>query len=121
MSCVKNRIYYHDNVMKKDCCSCKNLELVFYTSKLAFNSDVGVQRDFSEKQTSSRKQNNNFKNIDPIFLVEHLGNFCSGCYNGDQSIAEAGAILGELGRVGAITCEQYKIFLGNCLVKGEQK
>ena len=53
MACVKNRIYYHDNVMKKHCCGCKNLELVFYISRLPSKSDVGVQTDFSEKQTNS--------------------------------------------------------------------
>ena len=34
------------------CCSCNNL-----------NSDVGVQTNFSEKQT------NNYKNIDPNILI----------------------------------------------------
>ena len=52
MSSVENRIYYHDNVMKKHCCSCNNPELVFCISKLPLKSDVGVETDFSEKQTN---------------------------------------------------------------------
>ena len=53
----------------------------------------------------------------PIFLIELFGKYYSGRYNGDQSIAEAKAILGELRRVETKTCEQYDIFLGNCFVK----
>ena len=117
MACVKNRIYYHDNVMKKHCCGCKNLELVFYINRLPSKSDVGVQTDFSEKQTNSRKQTKNYKNIDPNILIELFGKYYSGCCNSDQSIAEAEAILGKLRRIGAITCEQYNIIRRNCLVK----
>ena len=100
----------------KHCCSCNNLDLVCCKSKLSLKSDVGVQTDFSEKQISSRKQTNNYENIDPIILINLFGKNYSGCYNGDQSIAKTEAILGELGRVGAITCEQYNISIGNCLV-----
>ena len=75
-----------------------------------------VYKDFSDKQTI------NYKNIDTLLLIELFGKFCSGCYyNGDQSIAEAVAVLGELRRVKAITCEQYNKFLGNRFVKLEQK
>ena len=91
MSCVKNRIYYRVNVMKKHCCSCSNHDLVCCISKLSPKSDVGVQTVFSDKQVSSRKQTNNCKNIDPNILIELLGKYYSGCYNGDQSIAEAEA------------------------------
>ena len=95
-------VYYHDcNVMKKHCCM----------SKLSLKSDVGVQTNFSDKQT------NNYKDIDPNILIELFGKYYSGCYNDEQSIAEAEAILGELLRVAAITCEQYNKFLGNCFVK----
>ena len=85
--------------MKKHCCSC------------SLKSDIGVQTDSSDKQT------NNYKDIDPLILMELFRKYYSGCYNGDQSIAEAEAILGELRRVEVITCEQYDIFLGNCFVK----
>ena len=113
MYCVQKRIYYHDcNVMKKHCCSC---DLVCCMSKLSLKSDVGVQTNFSDKQT------NIYKNIDPNILIELFGKYYSGCYNGEQSIVEAEAILGELRWVGTITCEQYNKFLGNCFVKWEQK
>ena len=82
--------------MKEHCCSLK--------------SDVGVQTAFSDKQA------NNYKNIHPINLIELFGKYFSGCYNGDQSIAEAKAILGEVRRVKAITCEQYNIFPCKCFV-----
>ena len=83
--------------MKKHCCF--------------FKSDVGVQTNFSDKQT------NNYKDIDPNTLIELFRKYFSGWYNGEQSIAEAEAILGEIRRVRAITCEQYDIFIGNCFVK----
>ena len=119
LNCFKNRIYYHDcdsNYLnhlrsQKHCCSCNNLNLVFCKSKLSLKWDVGVQADFSDKQT------NNYKNIDPNTLLELLRKNYSGWCNDEQSIAEAEAILGELGRVGAITCEQYYKFLGTCFVK----
>ena len=80
------------------CCNCINHNLVCSSLK----SDVGVHTDFSDKQT------NNYKKIDLLILIELFGKFYSGCYyNGEQSIAEAEAILGELRRVKAITCEQY--------------
>ena len=82
---------------KKHCCSLK--------------SDVGVQTDFSDKQS------NNYKDIDPIILLDLFGKYYSGCYNGNQSIAEAEAILGEIIRVEAITCEKYNKFLGYYFVK----
>ena len=85
--------YHNCNIVKKHCCSC------------SFKSDVGVQTDFSDKQT------NNYKDIDPNILIELFRMYYSGCYNGDQSIAEAEVILGELRRVEAITCEQCDIFL----------
>ena len=87
--------------MKKHFCSCN----------LPPKSDVGVQTNFSVKQTT------NYKNIDPVILIELFRKYYSGWYNGDQSIAEAEAILGELVRVKAITCEQYNIFFDNCFVK----
>ena len=91
-------VHYHDcNVMKKHCCSLK--------------PDVGVQTNFSDKQT------NIYKKIDPNILVELFGKNYSGCYSGDPSITEVKAILGDFGRVKAITCEQYNKFLGNCFVK----
>ena len=91
--------YHHDcNVMKKHCCRC-SLKL-----------DVGIQTDFPDKQT------NNYKDIDPNILIDLFRKYYSDWYNGRQSIAEAEAILGELRRVGSKTCEQYDIFLGNCLV-----
>ena len=104
MYCVH---YRNCNVMKKHCCSCNNHDIVCCSLK----SDVGVQTDISDKQT------NIHKNIDPNILIELSGKYYSGWYNGDQSIAEAKAILGELRRVKAITCEQYKKFLGICFVK----
>ena len=54
-------------------------------------------------------------------MIELFGNFYSGCSNGDQSIEEADAILGELRRVEAVTCEQYNKLLGNWFVKWERK
>ena len=99
------------------CCSCNNHDHVCCISKLSLKSDVGIQTDFSDKQVSSRKQTTNYKNIDPNILIELFGKYYSGWYNGDQSIAEAAAILGELRRVEAITCEHYDKFLDNCFVK----
>ena len=85
-------VCYHDcDRSQKHGCSCKNLDLFCCISKLSFKSDVRVQTNFSEKQT------NNYKNIDPNILIELLGKFFSGWYNGEQSIAEAEAIVGELG------------------------
>ena len=108
MNCFKKGIYYHDcdrsyidNIYLNDlrsqihCCSCNNLDLVCCISKLSLKWDVGVQKDFSEKET------NFYKNIDPNNLMELFGKKYSGCYNGQQSIAEAEAIVGELTRVGA--------------------
>ena len=118
MYCLQNRIYCHDcnrshidNIMKKHCCSCNNLDLVCCISNLSPKTDVGVQTDFSDKQTSI------YENIDPNTLIERFGKNYSGCFNGDQSIAEAEDLLGDLGRVRAKTCEQYNIFLDNCFVK----
>ena len=91
--------YHNCNIVKKHCCSC------------SFKSDVGVQTDFSDKQTT------NYKDINPNILIELFRKYYSGWYNGEQSIAEAAAILGELRRVEAMTCEQCDIFLGNCFVK----
>ena len=82
--------------MKKHSCSLK--------------SDVGVQTDFSDKQT------NKYKNIDPNILIELFGKYYSGCYNGDQSIADAEAILEKLGRIKVITCEKNNKFFCNCFV-----
>ena len=102
-------VHYHNcNVMEKHCCSCNNHDIVCCSLK----SDVGVQTDFSDKQT------NNYRNMDPNILIDLFRKYYSGCYyNGEQSIAEAEAILRELRRVRAITCEQYNKFLGNCFVK----
>ena len=79
--------------MGKHCCRCNNHDYVCCASRLSFKSDVGVRADFSHKQT------NNYKNIDPIILIEIFAKDYSGCYNGDQSLAEAEAILGELGKL----------------------
>ena len=60
MYCVHyhNCVHHHNcNVVKKHCCSCSLL------------SDVGVQTDFSDKQT------NNYKNIDPHILIIFSENF----------------------------------------------
>ena len=112
MKCFKNGIYYHDcdrsyidSNCQRHCCSCNNLDLVYCISKLSLKSDVGVQTDFSDKQVSYGKQTNDYKNVDPIILIELFGKCYSDCFNGEQSIAEAEAILGELRRVGAITCD----------------
>ena len=130
MYCFKNRIYYHDcdrfykdcnylNHLRSEthCCSCNNHDHVCCISKLSLKSHVGIQTDFSDKQVSSRKQTTNYKNIDPNILIELFEKYYSGWYNGDQSIADAAAILGELRRVEAITCEHYDKFLDNCFVK----
>ena len=115
---LQNRIYCHDcnrshidNIMKKHCCSCNNLDLVCCISNLSLKSDVGVQTDFSDKPT------NVYENIDPNTLIDYFGNYYCGCYNVDQSIAEAEDLLGELGRVKAITCEEYNNFPDKYFVK----
>ena len=65
-------VYYHDcNVMKKHCCSCNNHDLVCCMSKLSLKSVVGVQTNFSKKQS-------NYKNIDPNILIELSGKYYSG-------------------------------------------
>ena len=86
-----------------------------------------MQIDFSDKQFSSRnqsnkldrtnKQTNKYNNIDPNILIEHFRKNYSGCYNDNESIVEAEAILGELLRVKAITREEYNIFLAYCFGK----
>ena len=50
-------------------------------------------------------------------MIELFRKYYTGCYNGNQSITEAETILGEWRSVGAITYEQYNIFLINCFVK----
>ena len=69
MNCFKNRSYYHDcdrsyidssylNHLRsqKRFCSCNNLDHVYCISKFSLESDVGVQTDFSEKQTNKYKK-----------------------------------------------------------------
>ena len=68
------------------------------------------------KQTFQKNKPIILKNTDPKILIELFRKYYSGCYNGDQSVAEAEAILGEKRRVGAITCEQYNIFFGSCFL-----
>ena len=144
MYCVKNRIYCHDcdrsfidskypnqlrsqghidNVMKNRCCSCNNHDLVVCIEKLSLKSDVDIQANFSVEQVRSKKQTkqtNNYKNIDPNVLIDLFTKNYIGCYNGDETIAEAKAFLGKLRRVRPITCEQHKKFHGKCFVKSEQ-
>ena len=91
--------YQKCNDMKKHYCICNNRDLVCCMSKLSLKSDVGVQTNFSDKKP------NNHKNIDRPILTDLFIKNYSGCYNSDQPIAEAEAILGELGKIGAITCE----------------
>ena len=112
---LKKRLYCRDcNYLnhlrsQKHCCSCNNHDLVCCISKLSLKLDVGLQTDFSEKQT------NNYKNIHPNILIKLFRKYYSVWYNGDQSIVEAKAIIGELRRVEATTRQQYDKFL--CYVK----
>ena len=133
MYCVKNRIYCHDcnrsfidnnysnhlrsrghfdNVIKKRCYSCNNHNLTCCMSKLSPKSNGDTQVDFSNKQDSTRKQSNQYKNIDPDILLEIYRKNYSGCYNDKESIVEARAILSELYRLDAITWREYIEFLG---------
>ena len=97
MNCFENRIYFNvsdNNYLnhlrsRKHSCSCNNLDLAYCISKLSLKSDVGVQTDFSDKQT------NHYKNIDQNISKEFFRKHYSGWYNGEQSIAGAEVILGE--------------------------
>ena len=124
---VKSRIYCHDcnrsyldsnysnhlrsrghidNVFKKRCYTCNNHDLTCCMSKLSLKSNGDTQIDFSNKQS------NKYKNIDPDILLESYRKHYSGCYNDEESIVEARAILTELYRIDAITWREYTDFLG---------
>ena len=57
MYCFKDRFYYQDcERFQKHCCRCNNLDHVCCKSKLSLKSDVGVQTDFTDKQTNNYKK-----------------------------------------------------------------
>ena len=57
MYCFKDRCYYHDcGRFQKPCCRCNNLDHVCCISKLSLKPEVGVQTDFTDKQTNNYKK-----------------------------------------------------------------
>ena len=113
MYCVKNRIYCQNcersyvaskycnhlrsqgrihNVVKKHCCSC--------VSKLYLQSDVGIQKDFSEKLDS-------LTDIDLNILVEKFKNFWDKPFKTENDFDEVEMIIDEFFRSKAITIKQY--------------
>ena len=101
-----------DKVIKKRCYSCNNHDLTCCMCKLSLKWNDNTQVDFSNKQDSTRKQSNKYKNIDPDFLLEIYRKNYSCCYNDKESIIEARAIISELSRLDAITWGEYIEFLG---------
>ena len=98
---------------------------------MSLKSDDNTQIDFSDKQyrtgkkiaidnsvryvpkseQTKEKSIDKYKNSNPLILFNiFIGKHDRRCYT-DESIAEAKAILDELGRVHAITCKQNDIHL----------
>ena len=61
---------------------------------------------------SIRRRSDEYRNIDPGFLLEIYRKKCIGCYNDKESTVEAKAFLTKFYRIDAITWKEYIEYFG---------